>query len=239
MKLRDVQNFCLDSIGRDEGGYFNHPDDPGGMTMRGVTIGRYNAYAAKNGLPRIAANDKDTFIKTVTKELARTIFLEDYWKPMERNVDINNLHPCVQYPIFDLAVNSGTGRPQDLIRRMWGQGSGNVAPLTAAEKKRLKEESDRNPVEWGIRLTQYRINVYLPRLKNWPSFKNGWTNRCNRVIMDIKKLNDLVKKTVENIAQALKPKEQKELEFYIGKYSERDPQMAKFLKEYYDLKYKK
>ena len=49
-------NSCLEIILHHEGGYVNHPADPGGETNLGVTKRVYEAYCKKNGLRTIQTN---------------------------------------------------------------------------------------------------------------------------------------------------------------------------------------
>lgn len=92
--LTDVQSrWILDYIFCVEGGYFNHPNDPGGETMYGIikTEARAHGYDGK--------------MKDLPKELATQIYKKKYWK----NVGLENIKNFgMAMTIFDFQVNSGT-----------------------------------------------------------------------------------------------------------------------------------
>ncbi len=90
---------CLAITLKWEGGYSNHPDDPGGPTMRGIIQREYDAWRKKNGKrPRPVGQIDDDEL--------RTIYRDEYWDAMS----------CDEFPagfdlcVFDAAVNSGVGR---------------------------------------------------------------------------------------------------------------------------------
>lgn len=91
--LTDEQSrYLLDFIFCVEGGYFNHPNDPGGETMYGIikTEARKWGYDGK--------------MKDLPKEVAIEIYKKKYWKGTGL-MNINNF--AVALSIFDFQVNSG------------------------------------------------------------------------------------------------------------------------------------
>lgn len=78
-----------------EGGYVNHPKDPGGETNFGITKRFY----------------PDLVISKLTKEEATRIYKRDYWERMK----IDELYPeKAKLLVFDCAVNQGPKRAKDL-----------------------------------------------------------------------------------------------------------------------------
>ncbi|WP_454694039.1 glycosyl hydrolase 108 family protein [Achromobacter aegrifaciens] len=77
-----------------EGGYSNHPDDPGGETMWGVTIAvaRANGYAGP--------------MRSLPRDVAKAIYRAHYWD----EVKADSLPFPVAFQVFDAAVNHGTGQ---------------------------------------------------------------------------------------------------------------------------------
>lgn len=92
-----------------EGGYVNDPDDPGGATKYGVTIGTVKRLGFdKNKDGRITAED----VKLLSKEDAINIFLKHYfYRPK-----IDLLPEPVQASVFDMYVNSGSNAIKILQR---------------------------------------------------------------------------------------------------------------------------
>jgi len=84
---------------RFEGGYVNHPADPGGATNKGITQGVYTAY-------RGSINQPAQSVKLITDAEVRTIYERDYWRPSGAAglaEPLDTLH-------FDAAVNHGLKR---------------------------------------------------------------------------------------------------------------------------------
>lgn len=91
--LTDEQSrYLLDFIFCVEGGYFNHPNDPGGETMYGIikTEARKWGYEGK--------------MRDLPKEVAIEIYKKKYWKATGL-MNIKNF--AVALSIFDFQVNSG------------------------------------------------------------------------------------------------------------------------------------
>lgn len=82
-----------------EGGYANHPDDPGGATMRGVTQGTYDEYMRALGKRRRP-------VRGITDAELRDIYRKNYWDACGCDALPTGLDLCV----FDAAVNTGVGR---------------------------------------------------------------------------------------------------------------------------------
>jgi lysozyme family protein len=78
-----------------EGGYVNHPNDPGGETKYGIS---------KRAYP-------DLNIAALTKEQAIAIYKRDYWDKAECDL----LEPAFALAYFDMAVNSGVSAARRLL----------------------------------------------------------------------------------------------------------------------------
>ncbi len=79
-----------------EGGYVNHPHDPGGATNKGITLNTYRRY--KKG-----ATVKD--LKRIPPSMVEKIYKDGYWDKVKGD----RLAPGVDLATFDYAVNSGPG----------------------------------------------------------------------------------------------------------------------------------
>lgn len=98
-------NDCLNRLLKDEGGYSNHPNDPGGPTNFGITLGDYRKYINSQG----TAQD----VRSMTVDQAKAIYKSKYWDAL----DCDNLPSGVDYTCFDYGVNSGLGRPRKVLQR--------------------------------------------------------------------------------------------------------------------------
>lgn len=91
-------DLCLAQVLKYEGGYTNHPSDPGGATNWGITIHDARRYWKSDA----TAED----VRKMPLSVAKQIYRARYWNV----VDGDNLHDGVDLAVFDYGVNSGPGR---------------------------------------------------------------------------------------------------------------------------------
>jgi lysozyme family protein len=79
-----------------EGGYSDHPYDPGGETMYGITkiVARSNGYYGN--------------MKDMSLEWAKRIYKGQYWDAQHLDT-IASISPSVAFEMFDTGVNMGVG----------------------------------------------------------------------------------------------------------------------------------
>src|SRR6266849_6893796 len=99
-----------------EGGYSNHPSDPGGPTNWGITIHDARAYWKKDA----TASE----VRNMPVEVAKDIYRSKYWGAMR----CDELPAGVDYAVFDYGVNSGIGRAGKVLRRKLGLQDSTSAP---------------------------------------------------------------------------------------------------------------
>jgi lysozyme family protein len=146
-----------------EGGYSNHPSDPGGPTNWGITIFDYRRYVD----PRATAAD----VRAMPVEAAKRIYREKYWNALS----CDELPAGVDYCVFDYGVNSGIGRAARVLRRLTrlphdGPITDEVVAATARfDAGRLVES-----------ICDERL-AFLQSLRTWEVFGNGWGRRVREV----------------------------------------------------------
>lgn len=150
-----------------EGGFSDHPRDPGGATMKGVIQRVYDAYRQRKGQgPRS--------VKLLINAELQDIYRQLYWN----KIDGDELPAGLDYCVFDAAVNSGPSQAAKWLQRgindVLGKGTlvvdGNIGPATLA----AAEAAPRVEV---IDAVCNRRLVMLRGLKTWDVFGDGWTNR--------------------------------------------------------------
>jgi len=154
---------CVHKVLRHEGGYVNHPDDPGGITNLGVTKKVYDAWTGKESTvdQMKALNDEDV----------KPIYEENYWNKIKGDELPNGLDLC----IFDFGVNAGPSRAAKMIQKMadttvdGGIGPNSIKAINALVKKDGLEEV--------IKLYQAKRQAYYESLKHFDTFGRGWTRR--------------------------------------------------------------
>ena len=146
-----------------EGGYVNHPSDPGGPTNFGITLGDYRKYVKGDA----TAAD----IKAMQVGQAKAIYRAKYWGAMRGD----ELPAGVDYCVFDYAVNSGTGRAPKVLQRVLGATvTGRMDDATVAA---ARERETRALVQ---AICDERMR-FLQGLKTWPVFGKGWSKRVGEV----------------------------------------------------------
>jgi lysozyme family protein len=146
-----------------EGGYTNHPQDPGGPTNFGITIFDYRKYVK----PDAGADD----VRAMTVDEAKAIYRAKYWDALHGD----ELPRGVDYVVFDYGVNSGVGRAAKVLQRALGVADdGRIGPLTLDAARKC------DPAEMVSTICAERLR-FLQSLRTWPVFGKGWERRVAEV----------------------------------------------------------
>ncbi len=152
-------DHCLAVVLLHEGGFIQHPADPGGATKFGITHG---TLARFRGRPVSVAD-----IRNMTGTEAGIIYRRLYWD----QIRADDLPPGLELAVFDFAVNSGPTRAVRALQSALGvETDGLVGPITLAAARKT------DPVDAVRRLTRARLG-FLNRLAAWPIFGRGWRRR--------------------------------------------------------------
>lgn len=159
------ENFdaALKAILHHEGGYVNHPKDPGGMTNLGVTKRVWEEFVGHEV-------DEQT-MRGLTPEMVAPLYKRMYWD----RVRGDELPDGVDYIVFDTAVNSGPGRAIKFLQGCVGAemdgalGPKTLAAVKAADPKQLVED-----------YAKRRLS-FLQDLPTWDTFGRGWGRRVAEV----------------------------------------------------------
>ena len=154
---------CLEMILHHEGGYVNHPKDPGGITNLGVTKRVYEEW--------VGYSVSEHTMQNLTVEDVAPIYKKNYWDRIKADELPSGLDLCV----FDFGVNAGTGRAAKYLQTMIGSHpDGGIGPMTL---KALDRYIDDNGVDHAIGEYQHRRQTYYEGLKHFGTFGRGWTRR--------------------------------------------------------------
>lgn len=146
-----------------EGQFANHPEDPGGATMRGVTLTTFRRYY---GAGR-TVND----LRNIRPEQIAHIYRDGYWDSCR----CDDLPVGVDYAVFDSAVNSGPGRAAEWLQSAAGATvDGAIGPRTLACVARTRADTLIN------KMLDERM-AFLRALKTWRTFGTGWSRRVAEV----------------------------------------------------------
>lgn len=147
-------NDAFDRLLGHEGGYSNHPDDPGGETMWGVT--KRVAVAFGYGGP----------MRELSRDVAKQIYRKLYWDA----VQADQLPDVVRFEVFDAAVNSGVAQAAKWLQRAVGvTADGVIGAQTVAAARAA------GPM-LGAHYNGQRLQ-FMTDLAGWPTFSKGWARR--------------------------------------------------------------
>lgn len=152
--------FSLEMVLKHEGGFVDHPEDPGGATNKGIT---HKTYAEFLGRP---LEDVDE-LKNIPDEHVQIIYKKGYWD----KVCADELPDGLDFAVFDWAVNSGPSRSAKNLQGLVGASEdGIIGPQT------LKRISDTDTVVL-IQALARRRDEYYRSLKTFETFGKGWLRR--------------------------------------------------------------
>ena len=159
-------SICLVRILKHEGGFVNHPKDPGGATNMGVTQAVLAEFLKR---PVTVAE-----VKALSRQTAADIYRARYWSP----ILAEGLPPGVDYMVFVLAVNSGVSRAVRFLQLAVGATpDGKMGPATLGAVAKVE------PRALVLTLSERRENFYRA-LKTFPTFGTGWIRRLREVTKD-------------------------------------------------------
>lgn len=154
---------CLDEVLKHEGGWANHPRDPGGATMRGVIQRNYDKYRDGKGLTRRS-------VRQIEDSELQEIYREWFWDEVEGDA----LPYGFDLVAFDGGVNSGPTRGARWLQVGVGaKADGKVGPKTI-------EAARAAPVTGIERACDARMG-FLRALSHWDAFGRGWSRRVASV----------------------------------------------------------
>lgn len=156
-------DLALNLVLKHEGGFVNHPSDPGGMTNLGCTKAVWEAWV---GHPV----DEKT-MRNLTPADVSPLYRRKYWEKIQGD----ELPTGIDYACFDTAINSGPGRAAKLLQSCAGVvADGAIGPKTLAAVKAA------NP-QLLIRDYCAARLAFLKELPTWKVFGRGWERRVIEV----------------------------------------------------------
>jgi lysozyme family protein len=141
-----------------EGGYVDHPADPGGRTKYGIS---QRSYPGED-------------IRNMTLERAKDIYRRDFWW----KAGCDTVPDAVKFDLFDMAVNSGVQPAIRTLQRAVGvDDDGVIGPKT------MQAIGAMNPIRFVARFNGYRLQ-FMSSLATCPAFGRGWANRIAKNLME-------------------------------------------------------
>lgn len=151
---------CVDVILLHEGGFAQHPDDPGGATNFGIT---HKTLAAWRKVEACTPEE----VRALEIEEAKEIYRAFYWNAL----NCDQLPRGVDLVTFDFGVNAGVNRSARTLQNVVAvKADGQVGPITIGAAQRMDSEYVIN------KMSDMRLDFYKT-LKHWDVFGKGWARR--------------------------------------------------------------
>lgn len=170
--MRSNWEEALQHILKWEGGYVNHPSDPGGMTNLGVTKRVWEEWTGKPAL--------ESDMRGLTPDLVAPLYKKRYWDAVRGD----DLPSGVDLCVFDCAVNSGVGRAAKFLQQVVGVAAdGQIGPKTL-------EAVTAKPADEIVEQYCTIREAFYKSLPTFQTFGKGWMRRLNGIEAECKGMCD-------------------------------------------------
>lgn len=145
-------NIIIDKL---EGGYVNHPNDPGGATNYGITerVARAHGYSGD--------------MRDLPRDFAISIYYKDYWD----GKIMDHLKNNIAFHVYDCSINSGYSRAIKNLQEAVG-----VTPDGVIGVGTMNAISSFSETDLISRYCIQRLYFYAS-LSTFKTFGKGWRNR--------------------------------------------------------------
>ncbi|CUW87440.1 glycoside hydrolase family 108 protein [Agrobacterium genomosp. 2] len=162
--MKNTYARAMKGIHISEGGYVNHPKDPGGATNFGITQRVYDSYRKDRGLTARS-------VKQITSDEVAAIYKTQY----ADKIRYDELPAGIDYATLDGAVNSGVSRGAKWLQSALGVSSdGKIGSQTIAAATKA------DAIHTVKSMCAKRMS-FLRGLSIFSTFGKGWTSRVARV----------------------------------------------------------
>ena len=156
---------ALAMVLRHEGGYVNHPQDPGGRTALGVTQATWEEWTGRKAT--------EAEMRALTPEKVKPLYRARYWDAVKGN----ELPPALALTVFDFAVNSGPGRAARYLQKVVGTTQdGKIGPATLAAVRRYV---DQHGEAAAVKAYNDARRGFYRQLSTFATFGRGWLRRVD------------------------------------------------------------
>lgn len=146
---------ALQRVLKHEGGYVNHPSDPGGETNFGITKSTAKQYGYTGSM------------RLIPTDVVEKIYKGQFWNTL----DCANFHYAFGFQLFDAGVNHGIGNARKMLQRAVGvKDDGVIGQITLAAIRKI-------PTSHLISLFNAERIQFYTKISTFPTFGKGWMNR--------------------------------------------------------------
>ena len=168
--MKNNFDYCLNMLLSHEGGFVNHPKDPGGMTNLGVTRATYEQFVGRH------VTEEE--MRALTPTIVGPLYKVNYWDKAR----CDDLPSGLDWAVFDWGVNSGMSRPVKALQRIVGvTADGGVGAYT------LRAIGNNDTKALVEKLYDAR-QAFYEGLSTFATFGKGWTRRNKETLEQSLKL---------------------------------------------------
>jgi lysozyme family protein len=161
--MRPNFKASLAHVLKQEGGWSDNPNDPGGATNHGITIATYREYVNN---PNASKED----LRNIDPSVVESIYYQRFWKRMNCNDMPSGLDAC----LFDFGVNAGNKRAVTILQR-----AADTDDTGVVSQELMDAIKNADIKELIGTFSDLRRNFYK-NLKLFPTFGKGWLARVDR-----------------------------------------------------------
>ena len=161
-----MDNFpaCLAFTLSQEGGYSDDPNDSGGATNLGITLGEYALWTRRADVTKVD-------MQVLTVATVTPIYRASYWQANQCQA----MPAGVALMVFDHGVNRGVGNAARALQQALGVDADmHIGPQTLLALRGADNIRALVNQMHALQLAQYQA------LTKWPDYGRGWGARCDR-----------------------------------------------------------
>ena len=162
--MKENYQSALNHVLQSEGLWSDNPADPGGATMKGITLATYRSV---KGNPYITKEE----LRNISDQEVADIYKQNYWDKVKGD----DLPSGVDYAVFDASVNMGVGRASKLIQTAVGVPADGVIG-----NQTVQAIKNANPKDLIDKFSAEK-DAFYKSLPTFGTFGKGWLNRVAQV----------------------------------------------------------
>jgi lysozyme family protein len=165
-------DHALKIILKHEGGYVNHPRDPGGETNLGVTKRVWQTWVGRTNVD----------MRTLTPAKVAPLYKAQYWDKVRGD----DFPPALSLVLFDFGVNAGVSRAAKMLQRIVGAvADGQIGRGT---RQAVQLYVTAHGLAKLVEAYSEARRDYYRALSTFDTFGRGWLRRVNETHAEAMKL---------------------------------------------------
>ena len=175
--MRDCFNIAIAKVLQHEGGFSNHPDDPGGATNYGISLRWLKSQGLYGDMDDDGDVDVDDIMSLEVDDAVR-IYREKWWD----KYGYDRIKDCaLATKVMDISVNMGPSRAHRILQRSINTLGGTLTVDGVLGPMTILATNTTNGQALLEEIRQEQGRYYMRLIAKKPAFavfKNGWMKRA-------------------------------------------------------------